>query len=1334
MAERKWGSITSGATFESLATTIVFFEDPKAALFGRRGKDGGQDARSGDGTRVFQAKHHENNSAAAAIRDARKEAEKIEEYRKTGHSRYGQWQGVTHWRLVTNAVFNPTDRQTWATDITPIFAKLGLTADYWERANLDGLLDKHPEIHRSYFEHETRVFLTIPEVKERLPQQEPFLRRDELSAFCGRLDERMRVRDFLASDELFLVVHGAGGTGKTRLLVEAGDEIAADGAWQVLWANVESMAASTKWWEGVVPERATLLLLDEPLSETVLQQLVEQLGGRVGRVAKWKVAVAVRSPKDPVLGFLRSARMRQRMQEMALAPLSSSDAEGMCFALLRAGRFSGAPENDLRDLSRKLANFARHPVWLTLAVQQIENHGNLHQVPVDAGALADEYLDEIERSQSAVSPESVRALLRWVALIGTVNREDDSTVKLVGDQSGIASSVEVRARIASLVRRRALTERGARNRLIELKPDVLRDHVLLRWLSSDVGGRHPVASEDATELLDSVRGAIEEGALSRIGRAILESLARTEFVLRLSGHDTYLMRAFFAGVDPLLPTLPASRRIALAEALADIAPYQPDLVTSTVRRLRQDAVPDEVVAGPFGVRTFRHEDVVLSLPWTLYVGAMAADDRQVQERVLRELCRLVEEEAMLASSRPRGLPNDGRRASGLVTKVIEGGPQFSAEYDAIASEVASELLGLVSNAPPSVGQSALLDALVQPLLALQRTQVWSGEPNSFTWRTVVIAKETTAWTARTVVFEKLKIALSSDTTPAESRLRLWHTFAEAHRHVIRCRGRANGDWARTEILNNLSWAQQLLSARTPDAAELHAAREVWNWHHRFDTDSVVQALADTLESQYMANELAHELVPLLGSAPEDYHTAFVKREAKGTDLASVAHVDDINAFVDRAVAFLRDQGNPSSLFDIARSMGFQAQSHEVVQTFVARSLAQRNNSAHVDFGVNAAAGWVAAVRQHTPERTHLLVGELLAGCADDERRANLLVRLYAAVPRHRSTGDLTPDEHRQLCDSVALFTGRGRHAAFVGSLAQSFAHDWHKASQLIAEVLACTPDEHLSHATRVCIEAIYWAVRDTSPSVRPAGLARWLMEQLLRLPDLEVLSNEDWNLREIFKGIGKLDVRWLPEAFELRRQMEATRDDGIQTRALSFRTRISAYVAPVAGDDATDDTIVDAVAQLVAFVSDTGTIGFYLPDVLRDIDPDGLVVPEIVVARFASASQASEVRRLARVASAYAVNSVPWRSIALAAIRCAKPYGEDTLRSVYGALGASGVRSWSSAIGEVPAVFINAVAAMEEANAVEEEFDLRPYWLHHLRVAESELREQEERAKEERGE
>lgn len=200
MGERKWGAITSGATFESLATTIVFFEDPKASLFGRRGKDGGQDARSGDGTRVFKAKHHESGSAAAAIRDAKREAKKIAEYRKPAHARHAQWAGVTHWRLVTNSAFNPTDQQTWDTEVVPLFAKLGLVADFWEQAALEGLLDKHPEIRRSYFDNETRVFLSIPEVMERLPSQEPFLRREQLGPFCGRTAEKATIREFLASD------------------------------------------------------------------------------------------------------------------------------------------------------------------------------------------------------------------------------------------------------------------------------------------------------------------------------------------------------------------------------------------------------------------------------------------------------------------------------------------------------------------------------------------------------------------------------------------------------------------------------------------------------------------------------------------------------------------------------------------------------------------------------------------------------------------------------------------------------------------------------------------------------------------------------------------------------------------------------------------------------------------------------------------------------------------------------------------------------------------------------------------------------------------------------
>ncbi|MBN1204213.1 MAG: ATP-binding protein [Myxococcaceae bacterium] len=1333
MAERKWGALTSGATFESLATTIIFFEDSKASLFGRRGKDGGQDARSGDGTRVFQAKHHENGSAAAAIRDAKSEAKKIEEYRKPGHSRHEQWKGVTHWRLVTNAAFNPTDKQTWDTEVVPLFTKQGLVADYWERENLNALLDKHPEIHRSFFENETRVFLSIPELKERLPHQEPFLRRDELGPFCGRTDEKAAIREFLASEKLFLVIHGAGGTGKTRLLVEAGGEIADDGEWQVLWANIESMAATSTWFEAIVPERATLLLVDEPSDETLLQQLAEQLGGRVGRTAKWKVAVAVRSPKDPVLRFLRGARMRPRLQELLLSALSSSDAEAMCFELLKTGKLALLPEDDRREAARKLGTgFARFPVWLTLAVQHLEDHGNLKQIPVNAETLADEYLLEIEKSQSEVAPESVRALLRWVALIGTVNREDDATVKLIGDGSRVGSVVDVRSRVASLVRRRALAERGAHNRFIELKPDVLRDHVLLRWLAKDVGGTHPEASDDAKALLEIVRSATLNGALSGLGRAILVSLARTEFLLRLSEHDLRLISGFFAALEVSVSMMRASQRVALADVLEAVAPFHPRAAASLVGVLRRGSAPDETVDGIFGEKVIGQADVLLSLAWPLFGGAMGAESATDREAVLRELCALAEAEAELALNLPRGLPNNGKRAASLVTRVLEGGPQFWSEYDDIASQLCTELIDTLMKQPPTPGQVALLKALVQPVLALERRQSWN-DAQSVTWRTFAIGQGSPAWTAREAVFARVKSALSADATPAESRVQLWHVFAEAHRNINQLCARGKNDQYYPALLGDLTWTHELFAKRIAGVEELAAARKVWSWHHRFEKEPKLKAAADELEKLYTANDLAKEFEPLLSD--DNWKAKDARVVAKGAELASASRPEAIAGFIDRAEAFLRAKDQLFSLQGVAWSLGTHAEAREVVRQFVAASLKQPTVNQRSEFGVVIAVSWVATVRASAPARAHVLVEELLAQCGSDERRANLLERIYGRVPKLRDVGDFTAEEHALLRGSRDLFVRTGRDVAFVAALALTVGHEWSALRPLLEDVLRTISPDRLPHAMYMLVDAIYWAVREGAALAPPSDLAEWLMSQLLALPDFDDLGgNGEWHLTEILKSLGGVDVRWLPGALAKRQEQEATNGDGHKARAVSHDARVSKYVRKIAAAEVTDPGVTEAVNKVLDFVDDNGTVGYYLPEILSDIDPDGVVVPAAVSVRAKSAAGAEDVRRLARIGGAYAVNSSPWRTIALAVIRAVTPHGAEALRSVYGSLDERGILSWSGAIGEVPPIFIAAVTEARTALDTEVEPDLRPYWQHRLTLAEADLREQEERAKEERGE
>ena len=421
MSRLDWAHITSGEMFEALVTTIVYFKDPGAVVLGRRGRDGGQDVRSADDTIVYQAKYHEAPSAAKAIADAKSEAKKIAKYREPTHDRYQQWKAVTVWRLVTPADFNITDEHRWRDEIKPLFENLDLDAVYWEREAVEAELTQFPNIERAFFGGENRVFLSLAEANDRLKNEDVFLRRDELGGFRGRDDELAILSEFLRSEKTFMLVLGPGGIGKSRFLLEGGYQAAERKGWQVLWANVETMASSSSWFRTIATERSTLLLIDEPRSADVLHVLAEQLSGKQ---SKWKVVVSLRSPNDEVVGFLRRARMITRTKELQLKRLEVSDAEEMCFELISGGDLAAKPEEWRRSVAKELVDRfgedARFPVWLTLAVHLVEGRGNLSELSVTSKDLAREYILEVAKEGDGFAQQTLRETLQWVALFGTV--------------------------------------------------------------------------------------------------------------------------------------------------------------------------------------------------------------------------------------------------------------------------------------------------------------------------------------------------------------------------------------------------------------------------------------------------------------------------------------------------------------------------------------------------------------------------------------------------------------------------------------------------------------------------------------------------------------------------------------------------------------------------------------------------------------------------------------------------------------------------------------------------------------------------------------------------
>jgi hypothetical protein len=1333
MANPDWGMISSAATFDALAGAIIGFEDQGAAVFCRPGPDGGQDARSSDSTLVFQFKFHKDESAAKAIADAKKEGGKLLNYRRPGHARYVQWQGVTHWRLVTNAIFNTTDREKWDNEVAPLFRDQGLSADYWDKGKLNELLTQNPGVHRYFFGGEPRAFLTLQELSEILLEQEPFLRREKLGRFCGRNDELQKIRDFLATEEKrFLVIHGAGGIGKTRLLVEAGESIAADGFWQVLWANIASMTAGGAWFEGIVPERPTLLLVDNPPDDALLQQIAEQIRGRGGRAAQWKVAVTVRSPNAPVLKFLLGPRMKTTVQELVVSELPESDAEDMCADLL-----TFVSEDKRVQISRELAKrFSCHPIWLTLAIQLLEERGELTQVPTAAEDLADEYLYEIENKQNESPPGKVRDLLRWVALIGTVNIEDDATIKLIGEKIGVEGNVEIKKMLVALVKRRALIKRGAHDRLMEIRPDVIRDHILLKWLSVkiDSGANPIVPSDDARRLIENILEAINNGSLNNLGRSTLVSLFRTEFDLKLSGLAVQLSDDFFRTLKDAVPAMTASQRLTLIGVLEIIAIFQPIAVTRLIRLMKERETPDEQIETIFGTKkTIGQTDVLLALAWPLFSAAIGAQTPEDCDIVLQELCSLVEAEADWAFSTKRGLPNDGKRAAVLIARIVEGGPQFWVDFNENAYKLGNELIEELAKTAPAPGKVALLKALVQPALAVERTHTWSDEQKIYS-RTVVISNNCRAWEIRDLLLKKIKETLSTDATPLQSREELWHVFVEAHRSINRARKTDEKKYF-DELYSDLTWAYEVLERRKADIKELTAARDLWDWHFQFEENALLKEASDKLEALYASDSLASEFEPLLRwNRWEQREQHFIKKAAK---LASQS-AGEIEEFLNRAITFLGNENELNKLTNIAWQLGSYAPGHENIQKFVKASLAQSTVTSRTDFGAFTAAQWVISIRKsNKPECTHECVNELLKCCGSDDQRVNLLLRTYGRIPEPPDVRNRTSDEHALLRAQKTLFIQKKMGTAFIRAVAVTLDHEWHELKSLLEEVLqSLQPDEQVS-ALNALIDSVYWAVRDAEPMRLPADLNVWILNQLLRIPDFDNLdSSIVWHLDEILKFTGRAPINWLPKALQIRQSLEyeSRQNRNNTVRAIGYHMKLGKCVKSIVDSDVGDASVSTTLESLIDFSNDRGSIGHYLPEILGDVDPDGIIIPRIVSDRIRRLPVIEDIRLLARLGRAYPVGSQSWRIIAKSALSIDGIRDPDIQQSIYTALAESGVRSWSRNHGEVPTVLVSAVQADKDFVASETDNDFRPFWEWRLKCAEDRLREAEERAKEERGE
>ncbi len=1314
---------------------LVSSKDAKAKVFVRPGKDGGQDARSGDDRTVYQAKHHASGSGADVIRDAKAEAEKIVKYKESTHERSGQWRGVDQWVLVTDVALSVSDEERWRLEVVPVFKRLQLEADFWDQGRLDSRLDGVPHIEQAFFGGKSRVFLTLPEARERVELDAPFFSSAMDIAVKGRADDLEKFRTFLEADQPFLVVSGPGGVGKTRFLLEAG--VLSSSSWQVLWGNLAAME-NPDWFPAIIPEQPTLLLVDDPEDEKVLQLLVEQVGGT--RTSKWKVVVAVRSPKDSVIEFLHHPRMNKRRTELPLLPLDASAAREVCLALFEAAPSLRSQADSWKDLAiRKIASLSRYkdghlPVWMVMCVHVLQQHQELSRLPETSTDFAAAYLKEAYVAQGDYKPEKVETLVRWIALLGAVNREDQSVLDFLSRRSGFEDQGDLKRCLKSLVRRQVLVQWGAWDRQIELKPDVIRDHVLRIWLIEDDGfGQHSVhpakvAKDLAVELAQKVR----DGEMDRTNRKILRSLARTEWIERNPEKEVELLDPFFKALCGHLPQMKARARQSAVEILVDIAVPRPSEVLAVVKYLREQPCEPEVTETFLGSRTCTQADVVSHLAWTAYHAAMGAHTDDQRQTVTRELCRLVEAEIEQAIAEKRTIPNDGKRAEQLLDHLLKGGPQFRDTFEAEGVVEGKQLLeDFEKGKESSPGRQKVLSAIVRSISSVDRhSERYEG--NKIIMESYLIVPGTDPrWRAREELLGALKRILARTTLDVSKRIGLWDLLIEAHRSAsfgaAQLRDQQQRDAMRDVLFEDLQWAKQVFMAGARPLQEIRTARQLWDWHYRFDPDERFKTLATELEQLYLQRDLTREFGPICDEHDFKLRTRAAKDKAES--LLGAANAGEIEAFVSRASEYLGEGSRIHRVFSVAAELGARAPNAPSVAAFVRASLAMEPETARFDFAAHALLAWLGVLRgMGESECAGDLAVDFVRIPLQDAGRVRLLQRLYEG--RSPTAKNLFRSREYDLIRSSApLFLAMDAGPTFLDIVGWTFGYEWQAYKKLVEDALERMPSGHLPRAIACLSEAIHRGIvglADHRAEI-PSDLGVWLLDQLLRLPELDSYGvTDEWYFGEILKSVPRPDIVWLLAALERRMEME---QKGLCKSAFPVHP-LSRYIRPIVEADLEVPMVRSSVEKLLELIVSNSGVFNDLHLYARDVDPNGLVVPTIVAGYLQSHDDpdGDKFWRWARIGGAYFPNSAPWRMIAREVCRHAIRANERTRSSLFSSLRMH--QHVLAYVGSAVEHFGKLVETARQDLEAATDMDIKPFWEWNLFAAECELKHWTELEKE----
>ncbi|WP_201789253.1 hypothetical protein [Scytonema hofmannii] len=874
-------------------------------------------------------------------------------------------------------------------------------------------------------------------------------------------------------------------------------------------------------------------------------------------------------------------------------------------------------------------------------------------------------------------------------------------------------------------------------------------------------------SSEALEIVEEISTILEKYTeVPNIQKLLLKSIARFELIQQLFKNPINLLGTLLSKWEDRLPTMNVRQKLVYLSLLDEMSFAHVSEVLNLLKAILNSNSASEIVSTIFGQRIITHDDVILGLPWIIYNTAPYAYTYSEQMRILSLLCDLVIKEHDVATRRPQGLPNDGKRAETVLPRVITGSSEFRSSFETPAFKKAKELLNKIrSQGNISEPQKLHLDALVKPLLSVEQ------ESTLFNGRTIRIQRWTITtnqpeWEIRDSLRTAIKEILSEQKLQPLQAVILWNLLAYTHGEINRATSYskefkavlakdlllevdsqnshspdiqessvtysdAHSKEFRTVLIQDLQWIANFLKSHKLDIQELTAARKIWDWHYQFDPDPELKEIAIQCETFFKKNEFFPQYAPLLSW--ESYESLGQWADETSNKLVISNNPQSIYDFVQNGVKFLGNADQISRLFIVASHLGAKAQQSQSVCQFVEGALQLGIKTPEFQFATRLCQGWICITRQSNPPATITVLKRLLQWVNSSEK----IVQLFQAIYESTWLINITESEAAIVLEQQENFLQANSAVHFVGLLGGIFFSSLEQIKNTVETTFNQLDCKQLPSALGAFLQSLNYAMRSLIKNIEQAidpYLKNWILDQVLRLPDIDELGATNvHHLQDLLKILGKPDLQWLVSAVEKRIQ-RTSEPNSSNIRIFPSQERLSQWIVPISSEQANDTTIRNLIAKLLSYTNSYPMFGYRFPRYLVDIDPTGVITADLVVEKLTDPNvreNPSEIYQWAKFAGYYPDSYLAWRKIAHEACSLGVQFDERHKYSIFHALTNPEPKMSISTIGEVPANFEMAVETAQQRLEAETDPVLIPFRQWVLQLAEAELSSEIERVKEE---